>query len=1033
MPIDSRKSESQPITTMATSARCGPPVHQADFCRRDSAVVCVTGNGILNFFRATDNHFKSIQSNLKRDVQNYLCHCWLREDSVVVASDCGDLLLFENYELKSVLLPNATCTGTVTSIAEFSKGFICGGSAGLLYIFEHERDSRDPYRCTHLHNIQNDGSPVVGMAVSPSEEMLICATSKNQMYSLTLSCADMSNDDVTHVRALSTSFHSPGPSGSLRIVALDVCLWKPLLATCGEDQSLRIWNFEERMVELVRDFSDDLVSVSFHPSGLFVLVGSRDKLHLLSVLMHDASIMKEIHVHSCGVCRFAHGGHIFAVVNSHVVRVYSAYTCQPCVNLRGHNGHVQAMQWAKSDRRIATMSFDGAIVIWKLHDGAKECEYVIARVSFVSGIANEDLSHIFVVCDDHCLRELSVVSGSIELATTYNCGLPLSCLALAETHQVIFYGTSEARKPNCIHAAHLPTWATTNAAKYHSHASEVTCMSLTRDNSLLFTGGADGSLCIFASHDFNSSAERPNDMRIDTIGVLKEFTEEILVTRADMERQNAEIMHLRSKVDELVLNNEYQLRLRDMKYRDNVAVVADQFSFELQSDAQRYQQLKDDKRMVAVAYEDRLRSVEADHELACKRSQDQYNGKLDTEVNRCTMLRKERRQRTQAWESAKQTIIDGQSQRELTVVSEFEAQIEEEHRRQGRLVADKESILCSLSKATIMVEHDADSEVGEIKQRYVVKLSAERHLTKRLEADNELMKKRFSVLTKDVDDQRDEICSLQDKERELLNSIQDLEKDIEGHKKEIREREETIADKEKRIYDLKKKNQELEKFRFVLDYKIKELKRQIEPREIEIFDMRQQVEEMDLELGQYHKSNVALDLMIGELRLRLNGMNLELHNAKARLSVIQVRCRQLLRAVDHPALRALGHKELKRHVRTLVHIMKNEHCEAPETADSSFEVNYRKQREHLERCITALRRKISRDMQLHINDHARLVEESTVLVHEVCCLRRENHRLRLKQSKVSSLDSQRHILSESRSQSIILKSRVYQLEQLLGI
>lgn len=44
--------------------------------------------------------------------------------------------------------------------------------------------------------------------------------------------------------------------------------------------------------------------------------------------------------------------------------------------------------------------------------------------------------------------------------------------------------------------------------------------------------------------------------------------------------------------------------------------------------------------------------------------------------------------------------------------------------------------------------------------------------------------------------------------------------------------------------------QQLEKFKFVLDYKIKELKRQIEPRENEISDMRNQIEEMDLELEQ---------------------------------------------------------------------------------------------------------------------------------------------------------------------------------------
>lgn len=53
---------------------------------------------------------------------------------------------------------------------------------------------------------------------------------------------------------------------------------------------------------------------------------------------------------------------------------------------------------------------------------------------------------------------------------------------------------------------------------------------------------------------------------------------------------------------------------------------------------------------------------------------------------------------------------------------------------------------------------------------------------------------------------------------------------------------------EKRIYDLKKKNQELEKFKFVLDYKIKELKKQIEPREKEIKVMKEQIQEVRSQL-----------------------------------------------------------------------------------------------------------------------------------------------------------------------------------------
>lgn len=48
---------------------------------------------------------------------------------------------------------------------------------------------------------------------------------------------------------------------------------------------------------------------------------------------------------------------------------------------------------------------------------------------------------------------------------------------------------------------------------------------------------------------------------------------------------------------------------------------------------------------------------------------------------------------------------------------------------------------------------------------------------------------------------------------------------------------------------------QLEKFKFVLDFKIKELKRQIEPRETEIGSMKEQIKEMDRELEQVKHYN----------------------------------------------------------------------------------------------------------------------------------------------------------------------------------
>ena len=163
-------------------------------------------------------------------------------------------------------------------------------------------------------------------------------------------------------------------------------------------------------------------------------------------------------------------------------------------------------------------------------------------------------------------------------------------------------------------------------------------------------------------------------------------------------------------------------------------------------------------------------------------------------------------------------------------------------------------------------------------------------------------------LSKELEEQRQEIQRLQGEHSKLQSIIKNLERDIIGLKKEVTERDETINEKvgfflhltylgtkysafkelfyvclhpdtvspkiesegmecltcsfskytqEKRIYDLKKKNQELEKFKFVLDYKIKELKKQIEPREAEIKDMKETINAVGIQPSWVRESNLV--------------------------------------------------------------------------------------------------------------------------------------------------------------------------------
>ena len=225
-----------------------------------------------------------------------------------------------------------------------------------------------------------------------------------------------------------------------------------------------------------------------------------------------------------------------------------------------------------------------------------------------------------------------------------------------------------------------------------------------------------------------------------------------------------------------------------------------------------------------------------------------------------------------------------------------------------------------------------------------------------------------------------------------------------------REREETITDKEKRIFDLKKKNQELEKFRFVLDYKIKELKLQIAPRENEINTMRTQIGEMDLELDQYNKSNLALNLMIEELKLKLEGVKREKQNQEERVaqsSRLMTKFQRDLMQLwasrnDQTAFKACMIKLYRIYVQEDIAPSvlaggggggdggggRRGDMEDPQQV-------YNRDREQMERSLDSLRRAMKTEAMAHKRDMGKMMRESVMLTKELNQLRKNARSLQL--------------------------------------
>ena len=92
----------------------------------------------------------------------------------------------------------------VACILTYSKGFICSGGSGVLHLFE-KTDEKNVFKWVRSVSVRVDPSSqldipserdnlsqeILNMTLSPSEENVVCTTQSQQLYSLTLSAADL--------------------------------------------------------------------------------------------------------------------------------------------------------------------------------------------------------------------------------------------------------------------------------------------------------------------------------------------------------------------------------------------------------------------------------------------------------------------------------------------------------------------------------------------------------------------------------------------------------------------------------------------------------------------------------------------------------------------------------------------------------------------------------------------------------------------------------------------------------------------------
>ena len=325
-------------------------------------------------------------------------------------------------------------------------------------------------------------------------------------------------------------------------------------------------------------------------------------------------------------------------------------------------------------------------------------------------------------------------------------------IALSHSGRMLFAGTDAGT----IRSYKFPL--TGDYAEIQIHSGPVTRLRVTHDDAYLFSVSEDSTVFICDVRDKEGrGAKRDKE--------IVAFAEEILVTKSDLEEKTQSMAELKQKVEELTMQNEYQLRLKDLNYTEKIKEATDKFNAELDGDKKNYELLLQSKNDMEMEYEEKIKQLEERHQQQLQALEAQYQQKIMTEVERYTQLVAEKDLMNEKWEEQLAAQREEHERLMQETADNYLERLQEECSVLDREKSEKEGLIQEFDETRKQLEEDVDREVEELKEKYEAKLASEREAALRLKGENGIMRKKFTALQKEIADHETEIAALNESKK----------------------------------------------------------------------------------------------------------------------------------------------------------------------------------------------------------------------------------------------------------------------------
>ena len=561
-------------------------------------------------------------------------------------------------------------------IKAYEGGLIIGSNKGNILFLEKMPNGE--YSPTRYSNKENEAS-ITGLCLEKfgNKELLVSGFNSNEIGYIDLNevLTNIKNPDYKiSLNYICDGFHK-GP-----ITSMDISLQRPIIITCSKkDNTIRVWNYltghcenckivlEEK--EDAKDKDLNILSIAIHPNGYYVAISDSEMLRFFHLCYKELrfygndQVGNEQSKANCNVIKFSVGGNLLAAASDrkiYIIRSFSRETLK--VFNTPHKGKIVNLFFHDEDKFLYSCGSDGFVIQYNLFDfdtmkltnklntynDSTICRNYSKINKYKQKIAqiNNIISVGYLPSGDYMISNLKFESDKIEeisqVKYTYGT-IKEHGVSLCHIHtkryeiQSVAVGTADGKVALYSKKidSEIDPVPLANFDMIHSHSNKVNFIFFSRDTNLLFSGGEDGNIFVYAVYEYPDGEEATFDEnRVMSMGQINSILDEglgdhVLMSLNEINLNEEKMKNKKEQILKLKKTADESNQLFEKQLGNKIEEINSTKDNEIQELKKKIENLENEKNSLINNYEKKMEETLQEHRKKFNERETNMNFKFE--------------------------------------------------------------------------------------------------------------------------------------------------------------------------------------------------------------------------------------------------------------------------------------------------------------------------------------------------------------------------------------------------------------------